>query len=402
MRKTAFMTLLLAGAAALTACGNTAPTTPAAEASRAPATLGDAGRMTASFTPDASLSEQIVYGTISARGARPYQAYLSIATSDGNFMCGGSIINNQWILTAAHCVDGASASGVKVRVGANKLSSTQGKVINASALYVHPKYVGTSHAYDIALIKLSNTITFDSYTKAIKLPSNTVESVLDVAGKYAVVSGWGKTENGTTSDDLREVSLPITPNPTKCGGSYAPANTICGEYYQDKDSCGGDSGGPLAQSYNGDFYVLGIVSYGPTACRGNGVYTRVNAYLDWIKQVSGVTADGSTTTPTPTPTTPGTTTYTGDFVEGQYQYAPGTDGYYYSGGTIKGTLTATAGTDFDLYLQKKSGTSWYNVAMSEKDGTSYESISYSASSGTYRWVVNAYAGSGTATITETK
>ncbi|MDO4263266.1 MAG: serine protease [Deinococcus sp.] len=410
MRKVILLAATLSTAATLSACNNApapAPTTsggsPALTKSAAPTEApADALTLSAQFTPSGDLSSQIVNGVISARGARPYQAYLNMRSSQGSFMCGGSIISDQWILTAAHCLSGVSASNTTVRVGLNKLSSTQGQSITAAALYSHPNYVSTGSAYDIALIKLSRPVVFDSYTQPIKLPNNTVESVLDVAGRFAVVSGWGKTETDATSDDLREVSLPITPNPTSCGGSRTPANTICGEAYQEKDSCNGDSGGPLAQSYGGSNYVLGIVSYGPPVCRGYGVYTRVNAYLDWIRNVSGVTAD-TPASPAPTPApTPGQTTYTGTLSSGQTAYAPSSTGFAYAGGTIRGTLTGPSAADFDLYLQQKTSTgSWSNVAASE-GATSTENVSYSAASGTYRWAVTAYSGSGNLTLAETK
>ncbi|MCY1704252.1 serine protease [Deinococcus sp. SL84] len=406
MRKIILLAAAVGAGATLSACQNapavpTAPAAPSASPAKAEAPTeapDDAATLTAQFTPSGDLSGQIVNGVISARGARPYQAYLRV----GGSMCGGSIISDQWILTAAHCVSGASASSATVRVGLNKLSSAQGQSIPAASLHPHPSYRSSSTAYDIALIRLSRPIVFDSYTQPVRLPNNTVESVLDVAGKFAVVSGWGITETGSTSDDLREVSIPITPNPTSCGGSRTPANTICGESYQQKDSCNGDSGGPLAQSYEGSTYVLGIVSYGPQECRGYGVYTRVNAYLDWIRSVSGVGADGPTTpAPAPTPT-PGQTTYTGTLTSGQTSYAPSTTGFAYAGGTIRGDLTGPSGTDFDLYLQKKASTgSWSTVARSE-GSTSSESVSYSAGSGTYRWAVHAYSGSGNLQLVETK
>ncbi|MBZ9712479.1 S8 family peptidase [Deinococcus multiflagellatus] len=104
------------------------------------------------------------------------------------------------------------------------------------------------------------------------------------------------------------------------------------------------------------------------------------------------------TTPTPTP---GQTTYTGSVTQGASSYKPGTSGFSYAGGTLKGNLTGPSGTDFDLYLQRYNGTSWVDVAASE-GATSTEAITFTASSGTYRWEVYGYSGSGSYTLVETK
>ncbi|GAA5511987.1 hypothetical protein Dcar01_00701 [Deinococcus carri] len=391
MRPLLALTVLIS-AAALSACGTT--TTPAAtDLAAAPAPAHGAAKT----GNDTALNPQIVGGTISARGARPYQVAMTDTT--GFQYCGGTLISDQWVLTAAHCVKGTSASSIRIRAGVNRLSdSTQGQTVGVSSVTIHPNYRDANYGYDIALLKLSTRVT-NSYAAPAKLPGNSVESVLDVKGKFAVVSGWGLTQgnnNSSASDDLREVSIPITPNPSTCGGSSVPGNTICGEAYQGKDSCNGDSGGPLAQSYNGNFYVLGIVSYGPSACTGSGVYTRVNGYLSWIQQVSGITPDGGTTP------TPGTgTTYSGSVSQGSSNFKPGSSGFSYGGGTITGKLSGPSGTDFDLYLQKYNGSSWVDVASSET-GTSAESVNYAAGSGTYRWEVYAYSGSGNYTLVETK
>ncbi|ADV67899.1 secreted peptidase [Deinococcus maricopensis DSM 21211] len=239
-------------------------------------------------TPAKGVDQQIVYGTVSAYGSRPYQVAVLPSTRPNSAYCGGTLIGSNWVMTAAHCVYGASASSRIVRAGVYTLSnSTEGQKLNVAQIYVHPNYRSSADSYDIALLRLSSAVT-TSAAKPAALPSNSVESVLDVDGKYAVVSGWGITESGSASDKLREVSIPISPTSGDCGSR--PGNTICGKYASGKDSCNGDSGGPLAQTYNSKFYVLGIVSYGPTECRGYGVYTRVNGYLSWIQSVSGITA----------------------------------------------------------------------------------------------------------------
>ncbi len=385
--KRTLLCLPLTAALALTACGNTPPTVVTDPAAAPAAQRSDKAQ-------SVTLQPLIVGGTISARGARPYQ--VAMTNTSGFQYCGGTLISSTWVLTAAHCVKGTAASSIRIRAGVNKLSdSTQGQTVGVSTVTIHPSYRDASYGYDIALLKLSTAVN-NPYAAPAKLPNNSVEGILDVKGKFAVVSGWGLTQgnnNSSASDDLREVSIPISPNPGTCGGSAVPGNTICGEYYQGKDSCNGDSGGPLAQAYNGSNYVLGIVSYGPSACTGNGVYTRVNGYLSWIAQVSGITADGNDTTLP--------VTYTGSVSQGTSSYKPGTGGFSFTGGTLQANLTGPSGTDFDLYLQKYNGSTWADVASSES-GTSTESINYAATSGTYRWEVYAYSGSGSYTLKATK
>ncbi|MBZ9750855.1 S8 family peptidase [Deinococcus sp. HMF7604] len=104
-----------------------------------------------------------------------------------------------------------------------------------------------------------------------------------------------------------------------------------------------------------------------------------------------------TTNPNPNPGT----TYTGSVTNRGTSYKPGTAGFSYAGGTLKGSLTGPSGTDFDLYLQKLNGSTWTDVASSE-GATSTESITYNAASGTYRWEVYSYSGSGNYTLVENK
>ncbi|MFC4427650.1 M14 family zinc carboxypeptidase [Deinococcus navajonensis] len=95
------------------------------------------------------------------------------------------------------------------------------------------------------------------------------------------------------------------------------------------------------------------------------------------------------------------TTYIGTVSSGASSYQPSTTGFSYAGGTLQGALTGPSGTDFDLYLQKYSGSAWANVAASE-GASSTENINYVAASGTYRWQVYGYSGSGSYTLTETR
>lgn len=109
-------------------------------------------------------------------------------------------------------------------------------------------------------------------------------------------------------------------------------------------------------------------------------------------------AAGGTTPPTTPPPAAGTTTYTGSVGSRKSVYS---SGFSFGGGSIRGVLSGPGGTDFDLYLQKQSGSSWVDVAVSEGSGSN-ESVNYNAGSGTYRWEIYSYQGSGSFTLTETR
>ncbi|WP_369411322.1 S1 family serine peptidase [Deinococcus betulae] len=351
------------------------------------------GQKTAALTP------QVIGGTPSATGARPYQVAL---LSGGRQFCGGTLISDQWVLTAAHCVSGTSVTSISVRAGS--LSATSGGQLKTVASgRVHPSYTDVTRGYDVAVLRVASPFTLGSTVSPAALPTPAFAASAAAVGTIQTISGWGMTvggNSGSASTVLREANLPVISNGS-CGsqlGQTIPNGMICGDKNsQGQTGCHGDSGGPFASVRNGKYFVFGVVSWGtPSVCNKATAFARVSEYQPWITTNTGVQPQGDSTTPPPN-----SKTYTGSVGQGASSYQPGTAGFTFGGGAISGALTGPSGTDFDLYLQKLSGSSWADVAASE-GSTSTENLNYTAASGTYRWQVYGYSGSGSYTLTETK
>lgn len=339
------------------------------------------------------LKTQVLNGTPSVLGARPYQVAL-IRNNDQ--FCGGNIISKEWILTAAHCVRGQQASQISVRAGSLRYTSG-GQVARVSSIKIHPRYRDVTQGYDVAVMKLATPLNFNENVSAIGLPTLDIANKVSRVGDTLIISGWGMTRGGDTSSRsqvLREAPLPIL-NSQKCSdhlGKTLTSGMICGGVNaQGQGGCHGDSGGPLAGAYNNKMYVFGVVSWGqPRICAVGGVYARVTEYLDWIVQNSGVQPDegndgGGGSNPN---------IYKGTVNTNSSSFQPnGTKGFDYNGGTLKAELSSNASGDFDLYLQKKEGVRWIDVGNSTNEGHT-ESINYNAAAGKYRWEVYAYEGQG--------
>uniref|UniRef100_A0A8C6QH43 Trypsin-like n=2 Tax=Nannospalax galili TaxID=1026970 RepID=A0A8C6QH43_NANGA len=217
--------------------------------------------------------DKIIGGYTCQPNSLPYQ----VSLNNGIHQCGGTLINNQWVLTAAHCL----MSGLQVRLGEHNIDVLEGgeQFISPAKLIPHPKYNGNTYDNDIMLIKLKSPATLNSRVSTISLPKS-----CPTAGAQCLVSGWGNL-GGSYPALLQCLNAPVLSDST-CKNSYPgkiTSNMFCLGFLEGgKDSCDGDSGGPVV--CNG--VVQGIVSWG-TGCalRGKpGVYTKVCNYLSWIQQ----------------------------------------------------------------------------------------------------------------------
>jgi trypsin len=215
----------------------------------------------------------------------PWQvALLDGASTMPRQFCGGSIVASQWILTAAHCVEGRTPDKIDVLAGTiHKYAG--GERSDSTAIFIHPKWGQTALRYDFdaALIKLPKPLTVG---KAIELATAATPLPVDFPIR---VSGWGATsEGGPSSSDLLMVDVPVVSNktcnlPLSYGGKVSENMLCLGKAEGGVDSCQGDSGGPAA--IVGDKKVLaGIVSWGwGCAVKDKyGVYTRVSSVADWV------------------------------------------------------------------------------------------------------------------------
>lgn len=251
---------------------------------------------TTTVQSNADFTPQIVGGKETVPYSRPYQVALLFNGRQG---CGGTLINANWVLTAAHCLDRVSTSTVTVQVGAHSMSRRDGTNLRVSQIIMHENWRGAQgirSGWDIALLRLASPAP--ASIKPAKLASAAIEAQIAGVGKMVTVSGWGLTRHqGSPSDVLREVNLPVLSN-ASCSSELQfglPGSVICGGGPNGTSACNGDSGGPFAASLNGEFYSIGTVSWG-NSCRGATAFTRTSSYLNWLKQKTGLNFAGNNAT----------------------------------------------------------------------------------------------------------
>lgn len=223
----------------------------------------------------------------------PWMAAI-LTGSELKFLCGGFLINDRYVISAAHCFQRPRASQTfGVRLG--QIRVDEGRVYRVERYVVHEDYVRREYYNDIALLRLAEPVPL-ALIKPVCLPGPSLASS-DLVGREATVLGWGDTMfGGPRSDILQEVNgLPVVPV-KQCNESYSklrgnpfrrgitPEFVCAGLPQGGKDACQGDSGGPLMLDNEGRWTAVGIVSFGYRCGVAGypGVYTRVSKHLQWI------------------------------------------------------------------------------------------------------------------------
>lgn len=246
-------------------------------------------------TPDPSFStrpdSRIVGGDIAAPGAWPSQVALVSHNTANNAVaqfCGGTLIARSWVLTAGHCVRDAgytpTPSDIDVLVGTQDLESG-GTRIRAVEFRIHPSWNPAIGRSDLALIRLDKPAPASIPFQAI-----TAQNVSPAAGTPVTTTGWGTTAYGTINYQTKLLQVTVNVStPASCNagypGFYQQSTMVCAAA-TGKDACQGDSGGPLVENRGGSWVQVGIVSTGNGCAEPAypGIYTRVAAFSDWIKQ----------------------------------------------------------------------------------------------------------------------
>ena len=242
------------------------------------------------FAADRELHPQVVGGEPVPNGDYPFVASLGDVrygtTAYRRHFCGASLIDHNSVLTAAHCVQGTPKRPLRVTLGRTVLSSDGGQTRRVSRIVVHPRYYGIgSDKYDAAVLTLNNSVRG---IPTIML-SGASQDALENPGRRATVAGWGNTikqpargDNGTNFPDrMRVARVPIVSD-ARARDVYGPrfvGSLMVAAGREGKDTCSGDSGGPMFARQDDKRYQIGITSFGRgCGARGYpGVYTEVNA-----------------------------------------------------------------------------------------------------------------------------
>ncbi|KRT81069.1 Trypsin [Oryctes borbonicus] len=243
----------------------------------------------------------VIGGKPSLPGEFPFMAVLGYSTTDDSIKwnCGGTLISDFYVMTAAHCIITKFGRPVLVRLGELDLSKDDDNSLpedfGVNDVRVHPDYNPISKNNDIAVIKLSKKVKFNEFIRPACLWNKQ-----KIGPPSAIATGWGATETGgSTTDILQKVTLDLL-DMSICDRTYGnikyyknglPKTMLCAGILQGgKDTCQGDSGGPLTITKEDNqciFYTVGITSFGRMCALENtpAIYTKVSEFIPWLQRI---------------------------------------------------------------------------------------------------------------------
>uniref|UniRef100_A0A3Q2PKG2 chymotrypsin n=1 Tax=Fundulus heteroclitus TaxID=8078 RepID=A0A3Q2PKG2_FUNHE len=228
---------------------------------------------------------RIVNGEKAVPHSWPWQ--VSLQQSTGFHFCGGSLINENWVVTAAHCNVRTYHRVVAGEHDRSSFSNEDVQVLKPAQVFTHPSWNPSTINNDIALIKLATPARLGSNVSPVCLAESTDNFAPD---STCVTSGWGLTRYNAlnTPSKLQQAALPLLSN-SDCKqhwGSNISDVMICAGG-AGATSCMGDSGGPLVCEKDNAWTLVGIVSWGSSRCSTTtpAVYARVTELRGWVDQI---------------------------------------------------------------------------------------------------------------------
>lgn len=237
-----------------------------------------------------TLGDEIVGGENTTIAEHPWQ--IALTTSSGFQFCGGSILNEEWVLTAQHCVAGGD-SDMRVVAGITRVSQqSSGQIRAIDGIATFPGFSDPAVGKDVSVVHLATPLDLSgANARAVDLVTPADSSAGATSpGVVSTITGWGTLSSGGSSPDiLQEVDIPLISN-SAAQAAYTQENITADQLgagiigVGGVDSCQGDSGGPLTVNFGGDTLLAGVVSWGYGCADPDfpGMYGRVSSFEPWI------------------------------------------------------------------------------------------------------------------------
>uniref|UniRef100_A0A3B4BCD1 Vitamin K-dependent protein C n=1 Tax=Periophthalmus magnuspinnatus TaxID=409849 RepID=A0A3B4BCD1_9GOBI len=242
--------------------------------------------------PVTGLQPWVVGGEVGKKGESPWQ--VMVLNARGRLHCGGVLIDQNWVLTAAHCL--RKIHRFRVRLGDyDRLRDEDSEVVlRVVKTFKHPQYNSHTMDNDIAMLRLEGPAPLSNFIIPVCLPHpDMARRVLNRNGTLTVVTGWGKEEVDSLrySSTLNVIKIPLVEKSvcSQLMTNNISENVLCaGVVGKQYDACEGDSGGPMVTLYKNTWFLVGLVSWGEEGCGREdklGIYTKVSNYKQWMDEV---------------------------------------------------------------------------------------------------------------------